>query len=66
MGHMCRLGLVVNMGRKTTLFFKYMEATLGLKRYSGHRGRQVRWKIQGSIYMSNTKFPSGCQSCIFH
>ena len=55
MGHMCRLGLGVNMGRKTTLFFKYMEATLGLKRYSGHRGRQVKWKIQGSIYMSNIK-----------
>ena len=32
MGHMCRLGLGVNMGRKTTLFFKYMEATLGLKK----------------------------------
>ena len=55
MGHMCRLGLGVNMGRKTTLFFKYMEATLGLKRYSGHRGRWGRWKIQGSIYMSNIK-----------
>ena len=55
MGNMERFGLGGNTVRKTTLLLKYMEDTHDLKRCSGHRGKQVKWKIQGSIYIPNIK-----------
>ena len=50
-----KVGTWGKYGQENDPFFKCMEANPDLKRYIGHRGGQVKWKIQGSIYMSNIK-----------